>query len=64
MALYKIKYLDVDFSKVEIYIYRQNKNGERALAYPCKACKRFMKDIGIKHIYYTGNNSFCYERME
>jgi deoxycytidylate deaminase len=63
MCLNKIKNLDIDWSKVEIYIYRENKEGMKALAYPCKACKEFIKSLGIKHIFYTGSDSYCEERL-
>jgi deoxycytidylate deaminase len=62
-ALSKIRYLDIDWSKVEVYIYRENKNGKPALAYPCVGCKNYIRDLGIKHVYHTGNDSYCYERM-
>lgn len=63
-ALNKIKYLDIDFSKVKIYIYRQFKNGSPAMARPCVSCMKFIKDLGIRKIYYTTNNGFCEERFE
>lgn len=63
-ALSKIRYSDIDWSKVEIYIYRENRStNEKALSYPCSACKQYIVKLGIKNIYYTGNNSFCYERI-
>lgn len=49
-------------SKLSIFIFRQNSNGEYRLAQPCKACEMALKRIGIKNIYYTGNNSIIYER--
>lgn len=52
-CLTKIRYLDIDFSKVSIFIYREHKNGQKALAKPCPACTKFIKDMGIKDVYYT-----------
>jgi deoxycytidylate deaminase len=61
-AISKIRHLDIDWGKVEIYIYRERKDtNERALAYPCKACRKLLENMGIKHIYYTGENSYCFE---
>lgn len=63
MVLWKIRNLDIDFGKVEIYIYREDWCGRKALAAPCKACRRYLKDIGIKYIYYTGNGIYCCEKI-
>lgn len=63
-ALNKIKYLDIDFSKVKLYIYREHKNGVKAMARPCPACQKMIKDMGIKEIWYTTENGFGYEYME
>ena len=55
MVINKIKYLDINFSKVKLYVWR-GKQGPR-LARPCAACERALRDLGIKHIFYTGNDS-------
>lgn len=60
-ALNKIKYLDIDFSKVDVYVYRELRNGTRACARPCIACESFMRDLGITHVCYTMENSFVEE---
>ena len=52
-CLLSIKNLDIDFSKVKLYIYRANKNGDIALSKPCNACLKAISDLGIKRIYYT-----------
>ena len=63
-ALGRIRHLDIDWSKVEIYIYREHKNtGVRALAAPCPACMTFIRELGIKDIFYTGNDSWVHERV-
>lgn len=61
MCLLNIKDLDIDFSKVKLYIYREDKNGHIALSRPCKACMRAIKDLGIKEISYTINNRYVKE---
>lgn len=62
-ALTKIKFLDIDFSQVHIYIYREFKNGKYAMARPCEACMRAIQHMGIKHIHYTTNYGIAYEKI-
>lgn len=54
---------DIDWSRVEIYIYRELRDGSIAMARPCKSCFHLLKDIGIKHIYYTTENGYCHEKI-
>lgn len=63
MALNKIKYLDIDFSKVHVYTYRERKNGELGLARPCPSCMALIKDMGVKNIHYTTDCGFAAERI-
>ena len=63
-AIIKAKDMDVDWSKVSIFIYREHKNGQLGLAKPCAACAQKIRDMGIKEIYYTGEGSHIYERIE
>ena len=60
-AISKIKYLDIDFSKVDVYVYRETRDGARASARPCPACEQAMRDLGIKHVCYTMANSYIEE---
>jgi deoxycytidylate deaminase len=63
-ALSKIKDLDnIDCNKIDIYIWREHKDGIRALSRPCNACMSMIKDNGIKNIYYTGEDSYIYEKL-
>lgn len=52
---------DIDFSKVSLYIYREFKHGGLAMAKPCPSCEQLIRDLGIKKIYYTGNDSYISE---
>ena len=52
-----------DLSKASIFIYRETKDGTKALARPCPCCQKLIKQFGIKHIYYTGNDSLVYEEF-
>ena len=60
----KIRYLDINFSEVEIYVYRETKDGRKAMARPCKACTQALRDLGIKKVCYTTNDGYCEERFE
>lgn len=61
MALIKIMNLDIDFSKIICYIYREDMNGSLADCKPCNACEKALKDLGIKEIYYTTKNGYQHE---
>lgn len=61
-CLQKIKYLDIDFSKVHLYVYREFADGSPALSRPCSACMAAIKAMGIRHIHYTTNGGYAYER--
>lgn len=54
---------DIDFKNVSLYVYRENKNGEPALARPCISCMQFITDLGIRNIYYTNNGGFSHEEI-
>lgn len=62
-ALKKIRYLDADFSKIKVYVYRATKNGKLAMARPCASCLAFMRELGIKNIYYTTNGGYASEEL-
>ena len=62
-ALIKIKYLDIDFSRICVYVYRELKDGAMAMARPCSACLRAIKEMGIKTIKYTTPDGYATERL-
>lgn len=62
-ALSKIKYLDADFGKIEIFIYRELKSGQTALARPCPSCMAMIRDLGIKKIHYTTPDGVATEKI-
>lgn len=62
-CLNSIRYLDINFSKVKLYIYRKRKSTKYGMCRPCPSCLAAIKDLGIKHIYYTTDEGFVYERM-
>lgn len=59
-----IKYLDINFLKVKLYIYRIRKDQPFGLSRPCPSCMAAIKDLGIRDIYYTTNEGYVYERIE
>lgn len=54
---------DINFSHVSLYVYREHKNGELAMARPCPSCQALIRSLGIRHIYYTGEKSYVYEEF-
>lgn len=53
MCLINTKYLDVDWSRVSLYIYREHKDHTTAIAKPCPACEKAIRERGITEVYYT-----------
>lgn len=62
-CIQRIKYLDIDFSKVHIYVYRETKKGELAMARPCPSCLAAIKELGIRYIHYTTDSGYAVERI-
>ena len=60
----QIKNLNINFSKVKLYIYRIRKDQPFGLTRPCPSCMAAIKDLGIRDIYYTTNDGYSYERLE
>ena len=59
-----IRYLDINFAKVKLYIYRIRKDQSFGLSRPCPSCMQAIKDLGIKDICYTTNDGYVHERIE
>lgn len=62
-CLNSIRNLEIDFSKVKLYIYRIRKDQDYGIARPCPSCMAAIMDLGIKDIYYTTDTGFVYERI-
>lgn len=60
----QLKHLNINFSKVKLYIYRIRKDQPFGLARPCPSCMAAIKDLGIREIYYTTDDGYSYERLE
>jgi hypothetical protein len=52
-----------DLKGAIVYVYRQTKDGKPALARPCNYCYNYLKERGVRTIYYTTNEE-PYWRME
>jgi len=55
----------LQWKDVSVYVYRicRGKPLGHGLAKPCRACMNALKDLGVGHLYYTGEDSFIYERL-
>lgn len=60
----QLKWMNVNFSKVKLYIYRIGNDRDFRMARPCPSCMAAIKDLGIKDIYYTTNDGYSYEHLE
>ncbi len=58
-----IRNLDVNFSKVKLYIYRIRKDQPFGMSRPCPSCMAAIKDLEIKEIYYTSDTGYVYEQI-
>lgn len=61
-CLIDTKDLDIDWSKVSIFVYRESNNKTR-LCKPCPSCAKALKDRGIINTYYTTEKGYNYERL-
>lgn len=53
----------VDMSFADLYVVRILKDGNVAIAKPCKICHRFLTAVGIRRVYYS-MGSGAWEEME
>ena len=65
-ALVKLKrlYPNINPEDIAIMVYRETQDGKYAMAKPCPACEKALRDFGIRHVYYSGKESLCYEHYE
>lgn len=62
-CLTELKKMDINFSKVKLFIYRTKISKDYGLARPCPACMEAIKNLGIKDIYYTTEYGYAHERI-
>lgn len=54
---------DIDFRHVDLYVYREDKDGNPALSRPCPSCLQLITELGIRNIYYTNSGGFSHEEI-
>lgn len=54
---------DIDFKKIDLYVYRSDKKGAPLLARPCPSCMQLIKDLGIRNIYFSNNVGYSHENI-
>ncbi len=52
-----------DLSGCEIYVYRELHDGLLGNCRPCRACMNALKVAGVRHLYYTTEKGYHYERI-
>ena len=63
-ALSKCRYLDIDWNKVEVYVWRETKDGKTCgMSAPCPACRAALQERGIRRLFYTGDDCLLYEYL-
>ncbi|MGN0382772.1 MAG: deaminase [Eubacterium sp.] len=59
----QLKNMDINFSKVKLYIYRIRKKQPYGMARPCPSCMAAIRDLGIRDVYYTTDDGYTYEKI-
>lgn len=62
-ALIPISNMNIDWSRVTVFIYRKMKSREHGMARPCASCLAYIKKIGIKTIVYTTDDGYAIEKI-
>lgn len=63
-ALVQLRNSDVDWGKVDVFVYRIRRDRPHGLARPCPACLRYLRDLGVHSIWYTTDDGACHEILE
>lgn len=56
LILIKTRFLDLDWNRTTLYLYRERKDGSIGLAKPCPGCQIALSERGIENIYYTDDS--------
>lgn len=62
-CLNQLRHLHINYSKVKLYIYRIGNDRKHRIARPCPSCMAAIRDLGIKHIYYTTDDGVAHEKL-
>ena len=63
-ALQQLVNTPYSLSETSVYVYRELHSKKNGLARPCPACMNFIRDKGIKEIFYTTDDGYAYEYLE
>lgn len=47
---------DYQLRHLELYVYREQRNGVIADSKPCRWCQRFLRSVGVTTVYYTAKD--------
>jgi len=55
----------VEWKDVSVYTYRicPGLSHGFGISRPCESCRKYIKDLGIRNIYYTTDDGYVYERL-
>lgn len=54
----------LDWSKVDIYLYREYKDGKPAMSRPCRSCIQLLVyTLGVKRIFYSTPDGYAEEKF-
>lgn len=59
-CLARTKKIEIPFAT--LYVYRETQDGNPAMSKPCVHCMSFLRDSGIKTIYYSVQNYPYYKK--
>lgn len=54
---------NINFKNVSLYVYREYQDHTLAPSRPCESCMMLIRNLGIRHIYYTNNGSYVSEEL-
>lgn len=64
-CLAPVRWLDIDWSRAELYTYRETADGKLAMCRPCPACMDLIKNqFGIRKIHYTTDDGYATEVID
>lgn len=56
-----LKGINMDLSRMTLYVARMDRNGELANSKPCKFCSAYIKELGVGRVVYTIDGGVAYE---
>ena len=62
-CLNSLRYQNINYKDIELYIVRIRRDGNFGLARPCVACSQYIKNLGIHKIFYSTNHGYAYEEL-